>query len=61
LNFIQVNLTKKIMLHLIGVFVLLFTAGIALTQKEEKRFPVVMTGAVIAWVLVITQLTLHYI
>lgn len=49
------------MLHLIGVFVLLLSAGIALTQKEEKRFPVVISGAVIAWVLVITQLTLHYI
>ncbi len=46
---------------MIGVFVLLLSAGIALTQKEEKRFPVVISGAVIAWVLVITQLTLHYI
>jgi hypothetical protein len=49
------------MLHLIGVFVLLLSAGIALTQKEEKRFPVVISGAVIAWVLVVIQLTLQYI
>jgi hypothetical protein len=33
---------------MIGVIVLLLSAGIALTHKEEKRFPVVMTGAVIA-------------
>jgi hypothetical protein len=48
------------MLHLIGVFVLLISAGIALTQTEEKRFPIVISGVVISWVLVVTQLTLEY-
>lgn len=48
------------MLHLIAVFVLLLSAVIALTLKEEKRFPVVITGAVITWVLVVIQLTLNY-
>lgn len=48
------------MLHLIGVFVLLISAGIALTQKKEKRFPIVISGAIISWVLIVTQLTLEY-
>jgi hypothetical protein len=48
------------MLHLIGVFVLLVSAGIALTQKEEKRFPIIISGAVISWVLIVAQLTLEY-
>jgi uncharacterized membrane protein len=46
---------------MIGVIVLLLSVGIALTQKEEKRFPVVISGTVIAWVLIVIQLTLHYI
>jgi hypothetical protein len=49
------------MLHLFGVVVLLLSAGIALTQKEEKRFPYVFMGTVICWTLVVIQLILHHI
>ena len=49
------------MLHLFGVIVLLFSAVIALIQKEEKRFPYVFIGVVICWTLVVIQLTLQYI
>jgi heme A synthase len=48
------------MLHLFGVVVLLLSAGIALTQKKNKRFPYIIIGAVICWVVVVMQLTLNY-
>ncbi len=54
------NYKQTLMLHLFAVLILVLTTVIVLLIKKEKSFPVLITGAVIAWVLVMIQLLQMY-
>lgn len=47
------------MLHLIAVGVLGITGVIALLFKQNKRLPILLTGSIISFTLIIIQLFKH--
>jgi hypothetical protein len=49
------------MIHLFVVAILGITTITALITQEKKRFPIVLTGSIIAFLLIVIQLTLQYI
>jgi len=51
---------NKTMLHLFAVAILGITTITALLTHEKKRFPIVLTGSIITWILIVFQIMSMY-
>ena len=48
------------MLHLFAIAILGITTITALLTHEKKRFPIVLTGSIIVWILIVFQIMSMY-
>jgi hypothetical protein len=49
------------MIHLVAVIVLIISFLVALVVPEKKKLPIIGIGGLVAWIMIVSKLTLEYL